>query len=65
MDMNRRFYNLQVDLLARSAVSLRSAIPTRVIVGPIVTGPMERRRKPISPVKPITIWNKDDNIKAP
>ena len=50
---------------ARSAATLNSPTPIKVIVGAIVRGPMKRRRTPMSPVKPITIWNNADTIMAP
>ena len=52
-------------LPACSAATLKSATPTRVIVGAMVSGPMKRRRIPRTPVSPITIWNSDEIIMAP
>ena len=53
------------NLPASSAADWKSATPTRVIVGAMVSGPMKRRRNPIRPVKPITISNKEETIMAP
>ena len=52
-------------LPACSAATLNSATPTKAIVGAIAMGPMNRRSTPISPVKPITIWNNAEIIIAP
>ena len=52
-------------LPACSAATLNSATPSKVIVGAIVMGPMNRRSTPISPVKPKTIWINAEIIIAP
>ena len=52
-------------LPACSAATLNSATPTKAIVGAIAMGPMNRRSTPISPVKPIPIWNNAEIIIAP
>ena len=63
------FLNLKSEnrsyLPACSTATLKSATPTKVIVGAMVSGPMKRRRKPRTPVSPITIWNSDEIIMAP
>lgn len=49
----------------KSAEAWKSARPTNVMVGAIVSGPTKRSRNPTRPVKPIRIWNMAATIMAP
>ena len=47
------------------AAAVNKENPTKVIVGAMVSGPMNLRRKPTNPLKPISIWNREATMMAP
>ena len=52
-------------LAAKNADARKSARPTRVMVGAIASGPMNRSNIPISPLIPSSISNRDATMIAP
>ena len=52
-------------LAAMVAADLKSARPSRVTVGQIVSGPMNLSMTPITPLAPIRISKSDAHIMAP
>ena len=54
-----------IEIPAKFAATLNSGSPTSAMVGQMVSGPMNFRRNPMTPLKPITIWNSDETIMAP